>query len=300
MAASVPASRNGPNGRCDFRDARPEAMRASPATAAKRYPRNRPADQRAGAEPAQVQAEEAGQLHVSPAEARRVDEHLEQEDRPGQGHAEHGGQEMAAASGQQQSGEPEQRQGHRVGRQGQRVGQPPAADVDHGQRYPDPGQVAERRERRDQPEAHRDDREGQPGAQDQGPPGPPAAGRRGWSAGPAGAGPGSGAGAGGAACGGGVPARLVRLPGRRRGGQQAGSEPAGRPSREQPGRRGDGDGDPVRRVHRLPGSSAHRLTGLSTVDALDLRDREGRGPAGYLDGRQSIRPGSVEERPHPR
>ena len=117
-----------------------------------------------------------------------------------------------------------------------------------------------------------------------------------------------------------------QLPGWRRGGQQAGSEPAGRPSREQPGRRGRSDGDPVRRVHRLPGftgcpgssgpgSSAalvRRLrslwprdpqargswgrhhTGLATVDALDLRDREGRGPAGHLDRRQSIRPWSVQ------
>ena len=141
-------------------------------------PEEQPGGQRTEAEPAQVQAEQPGQLHVAPAEARGVDEHLEQEESPGHGHAGQGGQEMTAASGQQQRREPEESQGHRVGGQDQRVRKPPASEVDHGQRYPDPGQVAERGERRARPEAQRHDREGQPGAEDQDPRGPPPGGLR--------------------------------------------------------------------------------------------------------------------------
>ena len=60
---------------CDLRPARRTAIRATPTTPPSRKPRKPPDDQLGPAEPAQVDAEDAGELDVAEAHPGRVDEH---------------------------------------------------------------------------------------------------------------------------------------------------------------------------------------------------------------------------------
>src|SRR5437763_4711346 len=108
------------------------------------------------AQPAQVQAEQAGELDVAEAHPARVQEGdrevaHEQQRHPGQP-AQRGGPLPAGRAGRQQ-----ERPGHRVRGQHDRVGQPLDRQVDHRQGHRDGGQVEVRRQRRGQaePQGHR-------------------------------------------------------------------------------------------------------------------------------------------------
>ena len=65
MATSAPASMKGPNGIFDLRPALPMIIRVMPTTPPNRKPEEGPADDLCPAQPAEVEAEDAGELHVA-------------------------------------------------------------------------------------------------------------------------------------------------------------------------------------------------------------------------------------------
>ena len=90
-------------------------------------------------------AEQPGRASRRPAEARGVDERRSRKRAQATAMPARAEPEMTGASGQQQRREPAQAGAARTrAGGGQRVEKPTAPRVDHSQRYPDPGQVAER------------------------------------------------------------------------------------------------------------------------------------------------------------
>ena len=106
----APASMNGPKGIFDLRPARRTAISAPPTTPPNRNPRNAPASDLGPAQPAQVQAEHAGQLDVAEAHAGGVGEGEEEVERIERGHAHRGTEQVVPVASRGRSE-------HRAGRQ---------------------------------------------------------------------------------------------------------------------------------------------------------------------------------------
>ena len=134
MTAAVALTMNGPNAMRLFLVAAPAAISAAPAAAVSTNGGNQPGRERPRAEPAEEHAQHPGQLHVPPAQARRVQAGKHEVEPARQHGTEHGmGQQPRPARDAGGRG-PEQRGPGRVGAEGEHVGQPAVPGVDEPER----------------------------------------------------------------------------------------------------------------------------------------------------------------------
>ena len=146
--ASVAASMNGPNGMCVLRVRSPGRDQHQAHDCGQHEAAEQAGQRGAGAEPAQVQAEDAGQLHVAQADAGRADQPQDAVEQRARGQAGQRVEVVLAACGDGQRGAAEQGQRDGVRGQRQAVRQPVGQRVDPRQRHADQRQVAVRGQQR--------------------------------------------------------------------------------------------------------------------------------------------------------